>query len=594
MPFDALKTPVSPLEKALEEASKTFSLPSVLPDDVGALQALLLIQQKVLQTLHQEAQTMHAEMQISRDEAQAARIEAQAVRDEAQAVCAEAQAVRDEAHAYIIRMLEQATLARQRMFGASSEQTSAQSRLFDEAEVLAQSSTDAQDTAPIAPEDTQGTSTAATQPATKRARGKRAPLAAGLPRVDVLHDVPEADRTCPCGTRMVLIGQDVSEQLDIVPMQVRVMRHIRNKYGCPGSQHAPVTAPLPPQPLPKSNASPDFLAMLYTVKFVDGMPLTRFGRVLERHNAPVPSQTLARWVIGGGKLLQPLHNLMRDILLDCSLIYMDETVVQVLKEAGKAPTSNSYMWVQSGGPPNKPVVLFDYDPSRSATVPTRLLEGFKGYLMTDGYAGYNDIGRTAGIERLACWAHVRRRFVEAVRVQPKGKRGKADEAVALIGKLYRIEREFKDASLEVRQAARQSQSVPALAEIHAWMTKTIPLVTPKSALGTALTYMKNLWTMLVRYTERADLPIDNNRAENSIRPFVVGRRSWLFSDTPAGAHSSAVIYSLVETAKANGVEPYAWLRRVLRELPAAKTVEDVEALLPWNLRLPEISPIPLP
>lgn len=581
MPFDALKTPPSPLEKVFEEVVKTFSLPSVLPDDVGALQALLVTQQKVVQTLHQEAQTMHAEMQIIRDEAQAARIETQTVRD--------------EAHAYIIRMLEQATLARQRMFGASSEQTSAQSRLFDEAEALAQSSTDAQDTAPIAPEGTQGASTAAAaQPAAKRARGKRAPLAAGLPRVDVLHDVPEADRTCPCGTLMVLIGQDISEQLDIVPMQVRVIRNIRNKYGCPGSQHAPVTAPLPAQPLPKSNASADFLAMLYTVKFVDGMPLTRFGRVLERHNAPVPSQTLARWVIAGSKLLQPLHNLMRDILLDCALIYMDETVVQVLKEAGKTPTSNSYMWVQSGGPPDKPVVLFDYDPSRSATVPTRLLEGFKGYLMTDGYAGYNDIARTAGIERLACWAHVRRRFVEAVRVQPKGKCGKADEAVALIGKLYRIEREFKDASPEERHLARQSQSVPALAEIHAWMTKTIPLVTPKSALGTALTYMKNLWTMLVRYTERADLPIDNNRAENSIRPFVVGRRSWLFSDTPAGAHSSAVIYSLVETAKANGVEPYAWLRRVLRELPAAKTVEDVEALLPWNLRLPEISPIPLP
>ena len=393
---------------------------------------------------------------------------------------------------------------------------------------------------------------------------------------------------------MVLIGQDISEQLDIVPMQVRVLRNIRNKYGCPGSQHAPLTASLPAQPLPKSNASADFLAMLYTVKFVDGMPLTRFGRVLERHGAPVPSQTLARWVIGGGKLLQPLHNLMRDILLDSSLIHMDETVVQVLKEGGKAPTTNSYMWVQSGGPPDKPVVLFDYDPSRSATVPTRLLEGFKGYLMTDGYAGYGDIGRAAGIERLACWAHVRRRFVEAVRVQPKGKRGKADEAVALIGRLYRIEREFKEAEPEARHAARQSQSVPTLAEIHAWMTKTVPLVTPKSALGTALAYMKNLWPLLTRYTERADLPIDNNRCENSIRPFVVGRKAWLFSDTTAGAHASAVIYSLLETAKANGVEPYAWLRRVLRELPAAKTVEDVEALLPWNLRLPEISPIPLP
>ncbi len=325
MSFDALKTPISPLEKAFEEASKTFSLPSVLPHDVGALQTLLMAQQKVMQTLLQEAQTMHSEMQIIRIEAQAARIEAQAVRD--------------EAHAYIIRMLEQATLARQRMFGASSEQTSAQSRLFDEAEVLFQNSTDAQDTAPIAAEATEDTAAAdaATKPAPKRARGKRAPLAAGLPRVDVLHDVPEADRTCPCGTPMVLIGQDISEQLDIVPMQVRVIRNIRNRYGCPGSQHAPVTAPLPPQPLPKSNASADFLAMLYTVKFVDGMPLTRFGRVLERHNAPVPSQTLARWVIAGSKLLQPLHNLMRDILLDCSLIHMDETGCRCSKRAARHP-----------------------------------------------------------------------------------------------------------------------------------------------------------------------------------------------------------------------------------------------------------------
>lgn len=582
MSFDALKTPNSPLKKAFEEAAKTFSLPSVLPHDVGALQALLMAQQKVIQTLHKEAQTAHQEVQAALQQIQAAH--------------QEAQAIRDEAHAYVIRMLEQATLARQRMFGASSEQMSAQSRLFDEAEVLAQNSTDAQDTVPIAQEDTQGTSPAAdaTKAASKPARGKRAPLAAGLPRVDVVHDVPEADRTCPCGSPMVLIGQDISEQLDIVPMQVRVICNIRNRYGCPASQHAPVTAPLPPQPLPKSNASADFLAMLYTVKFVDGMPLTRFGRVLERHNAPVPSQTLARWVIAGSKLLQPLHNLMRDILLDCSLIYMDETVVQVLKEPGRVPSSNSYMWVQAGGPPDKRVVLFDYDPSRSGKVPTRLLECFEGYLMADGYSGYNEIANSPGIWRLACWAHVRRRFVEAVRVQPKGKRGKADEAVALIGKLYRIEREFKDSSPQERHLARQSQSVPALADIHAWMIKTVPLVTPKSALGTALAYMKNLWPMLTRYTERHDLPVDNNRAENSIRPFVVGRKAWMFSDTPAGAHASAVIYSLVETAKANGVEPYAWLRRVLRELPAAKTVEDVEALLPWNLRLPEISPIPLP
>ena len=241
------------------------------------------------------------------------------------------------------------------------------------------------------------------------------------------------------------------------------------------------------------------------------------------------------------------------------------------------------MWVQTGGPPGKPVVIFDYDPSRSGKVPVRLLHDYRGYLMADGYDGYNELARTDGIERLACWAHVRRRFVDAVKVQPKGKHGRAGEALALIAKLYRIEREHKDATIEVRMLARQQYSVPALAALHAWMLKTLPVVTPKSALGTALSYLRDYWSMLTRYTERGDLPIDNNRCENAIRPFVVGRKAWLFSDTPAGANSSAVIYSLVETAKANGLDPYAWLRRVMRDLPAAKTVDEVEALLPWNL-----------
>ena len=545
MSFASLQSPFSPGKKGFQVPP----LPSVLPHDIDALKTLLRAQQN----------------------AHTALIET----------------IRQEAHDYVIRMLEQAILARQRMFGASSQQMAAQSRLFDEAEVLVQTSTEAQDTAPQEPEQPL-TDVQSAKPDVKPARGKRVALATGLPRVDVVHDVPEALRTCACGTAMVEIGQDISEQLDIVPMQVRVLRHIRKRYGCPTSQHPPITAALPAQPLPKSNASVDFLAMLLAVKFVDGLPLARFENVLARHGAPVPRQTLARWVIGSAGVLQPLHNLMRDVLLDGSLIHMDETVVQVLKEKDKAPTTNSYMWVQTGGPPDKPVVLYDYDPSRSASVPTALLEGFKGYLMTDGYDGYNEVARTDGIERLACWAHVRRRFVEATRVQPKGKRGRADEAVSLIGKLYRIEREHKEATPEVRYLARQSSSAPVLAELRAWMLKQTPMVIPKSALGTALAYMGNLWPQLTRYTERGDLPIDNNRCENAIRPFVIGRKAWLFSDTPAGARSSAVIYSLVQTAKANGLEPYTWLRRVLRDLPAAKSADAVEALLPWNLRVTDL------
>jgi transposase len=479
---------------------------------------------------------------------------------------------------YIAHLFEQFLLARRRMFGSSSEQLSAQGRLFDEAEALTGQNSEGQDITPIP----------AAEPSTpeskdKPARGKRAPLPPELKRFDVIHDLPASERSCCCGP-MVVIGQDISEQLDIVPMQVRVLRHIRLRYGCPTSMHAPVTTPLPAQPLPKTNASADLLAMLLTVKFVDGLPLYRFGKVLDRHGATVPTQTLARWVIAASHMLQPLLNLMRDALLEGTVLHIDETVVQVLKEVDRKVTSNSYMWVQTGGPLGKPVVIFDYDSSRSGKVPVRLLLDYRGYMMADGYDGYNEVARIDGIERLACWAHVRRRFVDAVKVQPKGKHGRADEAVALIAKLYRIEREHKDATNDVRMLARQQHSVPALAALHAWMQKTLPVVTPKSALGTALSYMRDYWSMLTRFTERDDLPIDNNRAENSIRPFVVGRKSWLFSDTPAGANSSAVIYSLVEPVKANGLDPYAWLRRVLRDLPSAKTVDDVDALLPWNLK----------
>ena len=518
-------------------------MPAVLPDDVGALKALLQAQQDALANVRQQAMR--------------------------------------EAHNYIIRMIEQSVLARHRLFGASSEQLSAQGRLFDEAETLAATSTEEQDVAALP--EAAPVANAAPDPKAPKGRGKRGPLPPELKRVDVVHDVPEHERTCPCGTPMVEIGQDVSEQLDIVPMQVRVLRHIRKRYGCPGSVHAPVTAALPPQPLPKSNASADFLAMLLTVKYVDGLPLARFENILERHGAPVPRQTLARWVIGASQLLQPLHNLMRDTLLDGTVIHMDETVVQVLKEAGRKASTQSYMWVQSGGPPGKPVVLFDYDPSRGAAVPLRLLADYRGYLMTDGYTGYNKLAKAEGVEHLVCFAHVRRYFVEAARVQPKGKRGRADEAIDLIGKLYGIERTYKDASDGDRLLARQRLSVPALAALKAWMDKTLPTVPPKTALGKALAYMDKYWDRLVRYAERGDLPIDNNRCENAIRPFVVGRKSWLFSDTPAGAHASALIYSLVETAKANGLEPYTWLRRVMRCLPMAKTVDEMEALLPWNL-----------
>ncbi len=469
---------------------------------------------------------------------------------------------------------EQNALLLQRLFGRKSEQgsdpDSPQLAMFNEAESLAEA----------APEVAAEEAEEVVAPTPRR--GKRRQLPAELPRIEVLHELPEHELTCACGCRKHVIGEDTSEQLEIVPMQIRVIRHIRKTYGCRGCEAAPVTADKPAQLIEKSLASPSLLATLLTAKYVDGLPLHRFEQVLSRHGLELSRQTLARWVIQCGEQLQPLLNLLRDRLLDSRVIHCDETRVQVLKEPDRDPSSQSWMWVQTGGPPDRPVILFDYSSSRAQEVPLHLLAGYRGYLMTDDYAGYSAVAAQDGVERLACWAHARRKFIDAQKVQPKGKTGRADIALGLINKLYGIERDLKAASDEVRQAGRQQHSVPLLTQLRAWLEKTQPQVTAHNALGKALSYLASNWSRLERYVEAGFLPIDNNAAERAIRPFVIGRKNWLFSDTPRGATASAQLYSLVETAKANGQEPYAWLRHVLERLPQATAVEDYEALLPWN------------
>ncbi len=547
------------------------------PARAGQLQEL--IEAEVAQRLQAERLWLEAQIAAQLEVQIATRLEAQlAARLEAQ-ISARLEAQFDSRVAHEVaqkvqQIIEQNRLARHRQFGPSSE--AGQGWLFNEAELFAsQPQPPADADAPTAPAQGRNKSHA-------KARGHRRALPPELPRVEILIDLPEDERKDADGAPMVRIGEEISEQLDIIPMKIRVIRTIRPRYAPARGNGAPVVASLPPGILPRSNFTAGFLAMLLTVKYADGLPLNRIAKVLDRHGVDVPRQSLARAAIQTAGALQPIANLMRDALLDGTVLHMDETTVQVLKEPGRAPTTKSYMWVQRGGPPDKPVVVFDYAPSRASAVPLRLLEGFGGHLMTDDYAGYDAAVAKYGITHLACAAHARRKFVEAKRASAKGKNSHADIALAFFARLYRIEKRVQHAPDSLRLRVRQKLSKKTLDALHAWAIEMLPRVTPRSKLGEALAYLLNIWSRLVRYIERGDLPIDNNSVENAIRPFVIGRKAWLFSDTPAGTHASALVYSLIETARANGREPYAWLCYVLERLPLAKTVDDVEALLPWN------------
>jgi transposase len=358
------------------------------------------------------------------------------------------------------------------------------------------------------------------------------------------------------------------------------------KYGCPSCDLSIKTATKPAQLLPKSNASASLLAHITTAKYVDGTPLYRQETQLARLGITVPRVTSARWMIRIGiEKLIALMNLLNERLLDNNLIHLDETTLQVLK-SDKSPQSDHYLWVRCAGPPGKRIVLFDYDASRSGAVATRLLPDYKGAILTDGYAGYGAVVAEQQLLHAACWAHVRRKFAEARKVATSAdiERNRSDEMLALIRALYAIERELKDshAADAMRVTTRQLKSKPLVAEIKTWIDTQVAQVLPQSLLGKALAYTLNLWPKLTVFLDHGTIPLDNNRAENAIRPFVIGRKNWLFCDTQAGAHASANLYSIIETAKANGLEPHAYLTRLFTELPNAQTVADIERLLPFN------------
>jgi transposase len=340
---------------------------------------------------------------------------------------------------------EQIILFKHRQFGQSSEKSTQQVELFDESEVEADSS---------APEVAEVIVPEAKQKSDKATRPGRKPLPQSLPRVRVEYDLTEAQKICECGCQKSCIGEETSEQLDVIPALIQVLVHARKKYACKGCESGVTTADLAPQPIPKSNASPGLLAHIATAKYQDGLPLYRMETIFKRLNIHLPRNTQANWMIKGAQLLQPVVNLFNDQLLDSGYIHIDETRVQVLKEPDKLAQSLSYMWVRRTGQRDRPIILFDYHPSRSATVVDELLGDYQGYLQSDDYAAYHKIGKTKGVTHLGCMAHARRKFTDAQKVAPsaKGKVSKADMGVSLIRGLYHIETGIKECSIR-RQLA---------------------------------------------------------------------------------------------------------------------------------------------
>lgn len=492
-------------------------------------------------------------------------------------------ALRDRYEKDISLLSEQVNLLRSQLYGRKSEKVIPKNGpqplyLFDMPEPEGDNAED----------EDKGTHVSAH---TRRQRGRR-PLPADLPRTDIVHDIDDADKVCACGCELKRIGEDVSEQLDIEPAKVRVLRHIRPKYACPAcegvedSGSAVKIAPVHAQLIPKSIASPGLLAHLLTGKFVDHLPFYRQEQQLKRFGVEITRTTMCRWAMQVASACEPLLDLLKKSILSGKFINIDETSLQVLKEPGRSPTRKSYMWIFRRGDPEHTVLLYQYHPTRAGDVANRFLRGFEGVVQTDGYAGYDFLDADEKIRHIGCWAHARRKFLDVGKGQgKKGKSGAAGTALRYIKKLYRIERKARQENytLEQLHQVRQAEARPILEEFRKWLLVTERQTPPKGLLGRAVSYTLKQWPRLTGYIEDGVSTIDNNMAENSIRPFVVGRKNWLFAGTPDGARASALLYSLIETAKANKVEPYAYLRHIFERLPLLTSQDEYEQLLPWNV-----------
>ena len=470
---------------------------------------------------------------------------------------------------------EQFRLSKHRQFGSSSEKNvhSEQLGLFDEAENAA----DIQKPEP-ALEDIAYT---------RRKRiGKRKDDLSVLPVETVEYKLPEEERVClECGQTLHEMGHDTRRELVVIPAQVKVVEHRRAVYSCrkceKHSEHVPFMKAAMPEPLISGSlASPSAVAHIMTQKYVMHAPLYRQEQDWKRQGVSLSRQTMANWIIRcSDDWLLPIYERMKALLLTQDILHADETTVQILREPNKSAVSKSYMWLyRTSSDTNRQIVIFEYQPSRSSAHPKQFLKDFKGFLHTDGYAAYHTLPEMTVV---GCWVHMRRKFEEALKAVPSSEReaSSANEAIRHIGPLFYLEAQWKNLAPEERQELRLRKSKPQAEAFFRWL-QTLRVL-PKTAMGKAVNYAleQRKWLMNVYLDGRTE--ISNNRAENAIRPFALGRKNWLFCNSVKGAASSSVVYSLIETAKANDLRPFEYLKFLLETVPST-SVGELDTLLPWG------------
>ncbi|PGU02839.1 IS66 family transposase [Bacillus cereus] len=486
---------------------------------------------------------------------------------------------------------EQFRLSQQKQFGTSSEKKPNNQialELFNEAEKESDSET---------PEPAVETITYRR----KKKRGHRAESVQNLPIETVKYRLLDEKQVCSCcGGTLHEMSVEVRKELTIVPAEVKVTEHKRYVYACRKCEldevSTPiVTAKMPAPAFPKNIASPSIIAYIMTQKYVEGLPLYRQEKHFERMGIFLSRQTMGNWLLyGADRWLMTLYERMHEHLLTRTILHADETTFQVLREPGRAATTKSYLWLYRTGREDIPIVLYDYQPTRAGEHSKRFLTGFEGYLQVDGYSGYHQV---PDVTLVGCWAHARRKFDEALKALPesqKGKKVKASEGLHFCNQLYSIERKLKHVNPTERYRQRLEKSRPILDLFSAWLHEQKDRVLPKSALGKAITYCLNQWKHLKAFLLDGHLEIDNNRSERSIKPFVIGRKNWMFSNTPRGARGSAIMYSVVETAKENNLSPYHYLRYLFETLPNINlnNKEEIDKVLPWSKDLPSSCRVP--